>query len=113
MSDFAEQCEFSLAPALLEYFGEDVTYTAQGYAAVAIKGMVSRGGIIEHGPAAGTRIRDLTVVVAQADLPAVPNPGGDTVECRKRLGDAADSTFKVAQVVEQKAGLYRLLLVPG
>jgi glycosyltransferase A (GT-A) superfamily protein (DUF2064 family) len=110
MSVFETLASASLAPALANTLGEQVTYSPAGDSPRRVLALVERGVLQRRGSDGQTRPQyELAIRVARADIPQ-PTLRGDTVALRKRLGDAADTTLTVAAILEmgQSGGFWRL-----
>jgi hypothetical protein len=110
MSAFETLAAASLAPAMLNTLGEQVTYTPSGQSPRKVLALVERGVLQRRNADGQTRPQyELAIRVARADIPQ-PTLRGDTVALRKRLGDSADTTLTVATILEmgQSGGFWRL-----
>lgn len=99
---------FSGFAALAAQHGEAATYTPKGLAGVALTVVVNRDPLGGTGTDHGARQEyEFEVLVSRGDRATV-NVGGDTIAFKKRLGDAANTTFAVAAVLGQDGGAWRL-----
>ncbi len=105
-SDFDNLCGDSLAPGLLQQFQESVTYTQDG-TPTTVNAIVRRETLEEAGPD-GLRLEyAVSIEVARNDLATV-KVGDDTAGLKKRIGDAANTTYKITRILSQDGGMWLL-----
>lgn len=95
------------APALaglMDMHSESVTYTPKGLVATAINAIVIRDPIAQFGPDGSVTQYPCEIIIGKAAFEAnwtgaSPNCNGDTVAIKRRVSDAATTTFSVSALL--------------
>lgn len=108
MSTFSDIHQDGLDNAVIPMYGESVTYTPDGGAAVTITVIVERDPVdtipTDRGnmPRRARRIR-----VSKTDVATV-TIGGDTVAVKTMADDATATTYRVGAILEDHGGAFLL-----
>lgn len=93
---------------LLRTFAESITVTPSGGSASTISAIVNRDGIGSVGPDGVTRLQySVSIWVSQADYPCTPKTG-ETIACKRKRDDAANTSFTRFELVDQKGGSFHI-----
>lgn len=95
------------ASCLLEHLGEKIRYYPAGREVKEIRAVITRDILTELGPGVGPLEYRVELLVSRSDV-SQPSIGADEVELYWRPGDANYTRFRVAVLLDQVAGFWRL-----
>lgn len=103
-SSFETVFSAGTVPALQGLFGETVTIAAPSAEAASVQAIVNRQPL-ERAGSNGLIVRyGIEVTFSRDDVSAIGV--GYTVTLRKRQGDASDTTYQVAEILDQNGGCW-------
>ena len=108
MSVFSSIHQDGLDGVVLPTFGETVTYTPDGGAAVSVTAIVERDAVDTVPTDRGLMPRRIRRIrVSKTDVATV-TIGGDTVAIKTMVDDASATTYRVGAILEDHGGAWLL-----
>lgn len=109
-SDFDSVFAATAVPRLMDFFGESVTYTPKGSSAQTVTAIIERRTLENAGPISDSAYQyQVSAWIPKNDVSSV-TVGGDTIACKKRNGDAANTTYTVRAILNQTGDVWHLAL---